>query len=113
MDSNAGFWLELVFILLTFFVAAPSIAAVIGYSAWKGKPRRFDRETYWMAFVVTGAVASLVIVLAMRIRAIGGTWQHLVRVGCLGLGALLFGVALGCGVGIFTRRRITTQDAPK
>jgi hypothetical protein len=69
MASNADVWLELVFLLLTFFVLAPSIAAVIGYSAWKGKPQSFDRETYWMAFVATGAVAGLIIVFAMRIRA--------------------------------------------
>jgi hypothetical protein len=67
MDSNVGVWRR---------TAAPSIAAVLGYSAWKCKPQSFDRETYWMALVATGAVASLIIVLAMRIRAIGGTWQH-------------------------------------
>lgn len=104
MHSNAGLRVELGFILFTFFAVAPSIAAAIGYAAWRGKPKSFDREMYWTVSVVTGAVAGFVIVYAIRMQAVNG-WQHLVQLACLGLGALIFGVAMGFGVGIFTRRR--------
>jgi hypothetical protein len=112
MESNAGVWVELGFILFAFFVLAPSIAAAIGYAAWKGWPKSFDREMYWTVFVASGAVAGLVIVYALRIRPVGGAWLHLVQLTCLGLGALLFGVALGFGVGIFTRRRNSLTQGP-
>jgi hypothetical protein len=112
MESNAGVWVELRFILFAFFVLAPSIAAAIGYAAWKGWPKSFDREMYWTVFVASGVVAGLVIVFALRIRAVGEAWLHLVQLTCLGLGALLFGVALGFGVGIFTRRRNSLTQGP-
>ena len=99
--------MELGFILFAFFAIAPSVAAAIGYAAWKGKPKSFDREMYWTAFVSTGAVAGLIIVYAQRN---GGTWPRLAQLACLGLGALLFGVALGFGVGIFTRRSSSLPD---
>ena|SRR5882724_7845647 len=102
MHTSVGVWVELGIILFIFLVIAPSIAATIGYAAWKGKPKNFDSEMYWMAFVSTGAVAGFIIVYTQRS---GGTWPHPVQLACLGLGALLFGVALGFGVGIFTRRR--------
>lgn len=112
MESNARVWVELGFILFTFFVLAPSIATAIGYAAWKGWPKSFDREMYWTAFVALSAVAGLVIVYASRIKAVGGIWLHLVQLACLGLGALVFGVALGFGVGIFTRRRDSLTQGP-
>jgi uncharacterized membrane protein len=111
MGTNAGLWVELGFILLTLFVVAPSMAAVIAYAAWKGWPKSFDREMYWTAFVSTGAVAALVIVYAMRI-VVDGTWQHLVRLAGLGLGALLLGVAFGFAVGIFVRRANPLTNDP-
>jgi hypothetical protein len=33
------------------------------------------------------------------------TWRHLLQLASSGLGALLLGIAGGCGVGIFTYRR--------
>jgi ABC-type proline/glycine betaine transport system permease subunit len=68
---------------------------------------------YWTAFVASGASAGLVILYGLRIRAVVGTWQHLVQLASLGLGALLFGLALGFGVGIFTRRRNSLQGPPE
>jgi hypothetical protein len=32
-------WLEAALFLHAFFVVAPTIAAVIGYAAWRGKPK--------------------------------------------------------------------------
>jgi hypothetical protein len=101
MHTSVGASVELGFILITFFVIAPCIAATIGYAAWKGKPKSFDREMYWTAFVSTGAVAGFIIVY---VQGNSGTWPRPVQLACLALGALLFGVALGFGVGIFTRR---------
>lgn len=112
MESNAGVGVELGFILFTFAVLIPSIATAIGYAAWKGWPNSFDREMYWTAFAASGAVAGLVIVYALRIRAVGGTWLHLVQLACLGLGLLLFAVSFGFGVGIFTRRRNSLTQGP-
>ncbi len=48
--SSNGLWVEAAFLVFTFFVIVPSIAAAIGYAAWKGKPKNFDREMYWTAF---------------------------------------------------------------
>ena len=44
MYSKTGLWLEAELFVLTFFVVIPSIAAAIGYAAWKGKPKNFNRE---------------------------------------------------------------------
>jgi len=107
MHTSVGVWVELGFILFTFFVIAPAIAATIAYAAWKGKPKGFDRDMYWTAFVSTGAVAGFILVYAQRN---GGTWPRAVRLACLVLGALLFGVAFGFGVGIFARRRSSLPD---
>ena len=101
MHTSVGVWVELGFILFTFFVIAPTIAATIAYAAWKGKPKGFDRDMYWTAFVSTAAVAGFILVYAQRN---GGTWPPLVRVACFEIAALLFGVALGFGVGILARR---------
>jgi hypothetical protein len=98
---TVGVQLEFAFITFTFFVMAPAIAASVGYSAWKGKPKNFDREMYWTAFVSTGAVAAFVFVLA---QSHGETWPRAVQLACFGLCGVLMGVALGFAIGIFTRR---------
>jgi hypothetical protein len=54
MYSKTAIWLEAALLLFTFFVIVPSIAAAIGYAAWKGKPKNFSREMYWTAFAVAG-----------------------------------------------------------
>jgi len=38
-DSKAGLWIEGALLLLGFFVVAPSIAAMIGYAAWRANGR--------------------------------------------------------------------------
>jgi hypothetical protein len=101
MQTSVGVGVEFGFIMFTFFVMAPAIAAAVGYAAWKGKPKNFDREMYWTAFVSTGAVAGFVFVYAQRHAE---TWPRVVQLACLGLCGVLMGVALGFGVGIFTRR---------
>src|SRR5215469_10696860 len=54
-------WVELVFVVFSFFVVAPAIAATIGYAARKGKPKSFDREMCWTTFVATGVVAGIIV----------------------------------------------------
>ena len=114
MHSETGLWVEAGLLLLTFFVVVPLIAAAIGYAAWKGKPKNFSREMYWTAFAAATVVSLFLMVFAQRMHADVRTWLYLVQVACFGLGALLFGVAGGCMVGIFTYRRgAGTQDAPR
>jgi hypothetical protein len=104
MSTTTGVWAEAGFILFTLFVVAPAIAAAIGYAAWKGQPKSLDSEMYWTVFVSTGAVATIIIVCALHLHTGGSASLHLVSLAGLVLGALIFGVSLGFGVGIFTRR---------
>src|ERR1700694_1076936 len=111
MYSQSAPWLGSVLFLFTFFVVVPSIAAAIGYAAWKGKPKNFSREMYWTAFAAASAISVFLMIYAQRMRADVRTWQYLTQIACFGSGALLFGVAGGCIVGIFTYRRPPgTQD---
>jgi hypothetical protein len=113
MDSKTTLWLIDGLLLFVLFVVAPSIAAVIGYAAWKGKPKNFEREMYWTAFVALGGVSGFLLVFAQRMHADVRTWQYLLQLACFGLGALLLGVAMGCGVAILTcRRRPLFQKPP-
>jgi hypothetical protein len=80
MHTSVGTQVELGFNLFVFFVLAPCVAATIGYAAWKGKPKSFDREMYWTTFVSTAAVAGLIIVYALRH---GGTWPRLAQLPAL------------------------------
>ena len=98
--------------LLGFFVVVPSIAAVIGYAAWKGKPKNFGRDMYWTAFVVAIVASTFLMVYAQRMNADVRTWQYLVEIAFWGLGVLLFGVAGGCAIGIFTYRRGSLSQKP-
>jgi uncharacterized membrane protein len=114
MYSKSGLWLDAVLPVLAFFVAVPSIAAAIGYAAWKGRPQNFSRGMYWTAFVAAIAVSLFLMVYAQRMHADVRTWQYLVQLAYFGLGVLLFGVAGGCMIGIFTyRRRPGNQDPHK
>jgi len=113
MDSETTLWLIDGFLLFVLFVVAPSIAAAIGYAAWKGKLKKFDRGMYWAAVVALGGVSAFLLVFAQRMHADVRTWQYLLQLACFLLGALLLGVAMGCAVAIFTfRRRALSQEPP-
>jgi hypothetical protein len=112
MDSETALWLIDGLLLFVLFVVAPSIAAVIGYAAWKGKPKNFEREMYWTAFVALGGVSGFLLVFAQRMHADVRTWQYVLQLACFGLGALFLGVAMGCGVAIFTCRRRPLSPKP-
>ena len=91
------------FVVLAFFVLAPTVAAV--YRASNVKPKNFDREMYWTAFVAIGAVAVIITRYAVFMEAKDVAWWNLLRLTLLGLGALFFGASLGFGVGIFCAQR--------
>ena len=95
---------EAALFLFTFFIVVPSIAAAIGYAAWKGRPRNFSREMYWTAFVAAMAVSLFLFVYSQRMHADVRTWHYLLQIACFGGGAFFFGIAGGCMVGIFTYR---------
>ncbi len=100
-------------VLLMFFIVAPLITVGIGYAAWNGLPRSFDRTQYWMSFVTNCAVSAFLIVYAKEMQADVRTWQYIVQVGCFVSGVLLFGVAGGCVVGIFAYRPNSMPDKTK
>jgi membrane protease YdiL (CAAX protease family) len=113
MHLNNGLWVEAALLIFTFFVIVPSIAAAIGYAAWKGKPKNFDREMYWTAFAAATGVSLFLMLFAQRMNADVRTWQYLLQLACFSLGALLFGVAGGCMIGIFAYRRgVKNQEPP-
>ena len=103
---------ELLLLFLAFFVLVPLIAAVIGYAAWKGKPRNWDRAMFWTAFVASIVASGFLMWYAQRMRADVRSWVHLVQLGCFMSGVVLFGVAGGCIVGIFTYRREVSFRKP-
>jgi hypothetical protein len=104
--------IELALLFLAFFVLVPVIAAVIGYAAWKGKPRNWDRTMYGTSFVVSTAASGFLIVYAQRMHADVRNWQHLVQLVLFYVGVVLFGVAGGCMVGIFMYRRGVSSRKP-
>ena len=91
--------------LFALFVGAPSISALIGYSAWKGKPNTFDRERYGLSAITSGAAGTLLLIYTQRIRADVRTPQYLLQLVCFALAVLLLGVVGGCFVGIFAYGR--------
>ena len=103
---------EIVFVAVAFFVMAPTVATVIGYRAYRGKPKSFNREMYWTAFAATGVVAVIVIRYAVRMDTRDELVWNLLRMIALLLGALLFGVSLGFGAGIFTRKSNSQSKEP-
>ena len=99
-------WLIDGVVLLTLFVVDTAICAALGYAAWKGKPKGFDRSLYALGFLLTIIAGPLLMVYAQRMQADVRTLQFAWQAVCFEIGALLFGVAEGCVAGvIFYRRR--------
>jgi uncharacterized membrane protein len=98
-------WVESAFLFVAFFVIVPAVAIVIGHTAWMGKPKNWDRSTYWTAFIVFIVASGFLMLYAQWMQADVRTWRYAVQMALFGLGVLLFGVAGGCGVGIFTYGR--------
>jgi uncharacterized membrane protein len=98
-------WVEGVVLVLAFLVFVPGVAAVIGYAAWLGKPKNWDRTMYWIAFATSIIASGFLMAYAAGMRADVRTWHYLVQIALFGLGVFLFGVTGGCMVGVFTYRR--------
>lgn len=92
------------FLFLSVFAGIPTIAATIGYAAWKGGLKSFSRDTFVLGFIATLMVSAFVIVYAQRMHADVRTWQYLLQLACFELGVLLVGIAGGCGIAIFKHR---------
>jgi hypothetical protein len=105
-------YLGAVLFLFTFFVLGPAIASGIAYAAWKGKPKNFDREMYWTAFAAAILASGFLMVFAQRMQADVRTWKYVAQIACFGIGAVLFGVAGGCLLGVFIYRRGVRSSDP-
>jgi len=111
-------WIEDAILFFALSIAAPALAVFVGYAAWLGKPRNWDRSRYWAVFVVSLLASGFVIVYAQRMRVDLTSWSHLLQLSIFSFGLLLFGVAGGCLIGVFTYehgrgpiwRRATTQS---
>ncbi len=111
-STTMRMWAGEALFLLNFFIVAPSIAVAIGYAAWRGKPESFDRWMFWAAFFGADVVVGFLMVFAQRMQADVRTWQYPVQVACFSIGALFFGIAGGCMIGIFTYRRGVRYENP-
>jgi len=90
--------------LIVMFLSIPCIAAVIGYAAWNGKPKSFDRHSYVLGFVATMLVSIIFLSFATSMHADIRTWHYAVEIACFTLGAITFGVSSGLMIGIFVYR---------
>jgi len=92
-------------LFLAFFVGAPLISVVVGYTAWNGKPKSFDRERYGLSAVSIGVPGVALMAYASRMQADVRTPQYFWQLACFVLAVPLLGVAGGCLLGMLTYRR--------
>ena len=92
-------------ILSGLFLGAPLVSALVGYAAWKGKPKSFDREKYGLSAVSVGVPGVALMGYAVRMQADVRTPQYFWQLACFMLAVPLLGVAGGCFLGMFTYRR--------
>jgi hypothetical protein len=88
-------------LLLSIFMGVPAIAGGIGYAALKGRPKSFAPKNYLLGFIACGLISGVLIVYTQRMQADVRTWLYLWQIVCGSIGLLFFGIAIGCGIGIF------------
>ena len=102
------------FFMITLFGVAPLIAGAIGYAAWRGRPKAFSRRKFAISFYAAMIASGFLLVHSQRMHADVRSERFLLQMACFLAGALLFGVAGGCMVGMFAYRvSPSTQDVHK
>ena len=99
-------WLVDVVQFLTIFFIGPVLGFVIGYAAWRGKPRNLNPQRYGddrVLFVASSVTAFLLLGFAKWLNADVRTAQFFLQVVCVLLGGLLLGVGTGCGFSVLLR----------
>jgi len=105
MDGTALKSLDVLFALI-FAPAVPLMAGAIGYAAWRGKLRRFTRDTFstifWLGTITLLVVGNYVSGLQADVRTWLFAWQATVY--CFLM--VLCGVTFGCGLAFLTYREV-------
>lgn len=104
-NENISMAISHIFLLLGLILAIRWITFAISRAAWNGKPNNFSRFSYWIVFIVACGVFGVVFVYAQRMSADVRTPLYVVQTLLMGLAEVLFGVAAGCFIAIFTYRR--------
>ncbi len=99
-------------VLFPMFVAAPAIAIAIALAVRKGLFKNFSRETHWTAYVFALIAAGLLFLLFVR-TDINGVWHTSLHFACGILGALVFGLAGGFMLSVFTSRGPIFSPSPR
>lgn len=97
--------------LLISFIGIPVIAGAVAFAAWRGWPKNFYRESYFLAFLGLGFAAAILILFAQRMRP-EDVWHQLMQEVCVLLGLVLFGACVGCLIGRFTCRGSMSSAEP-
>ena len=71
----------------------------------EGKTEELQPRNVLDRLAATTVVSLFLMVFAQWMHADVRTWHYIAQVACFAAGALLLGVAGGCGVGVFTFRR--------
>ncbi len=100
-----------VVLLFLFFIAAPAIAIAIALVARKGPPGNFSRETFWTAYIFAMIAAVLLLLVFLR-TDLNNAWHTVLHFTCGIAGALVFGVAGGLFLSIFTSRGPIFSPSP-
>jgi len=95
-------------LLFIFFILNPLIFVAIGYYAWKGKPRTFDRRRYGRLALETFLPGCGLVLCGKWINADVRTLPYVAQVICILSGLLLVGVGCGCAAGFVTYRQQKT-----
>jgi hypothetical protein len=96
-------------LLFISIVGIPVIAGTVGFAAWKGWPRNFNRESYILGFLGLGFACGVLIVSAQRMTP-DDIWHQLLQEACGALGLLLAGACGGCFIGIFVCRKTLVSE---
>jgi hypothetical protein len=90
-------------LLFISFVGIPVIAGAIGFAAWNGLPKNFNRESYILGFLGLGFACGILILSAQRMTP-EDIWHQLLQEVCGAIGLLSAGASGGCFIGMFVCR---------